>query len=277
MENLKSVKDRMHTIDSLIKATNAMKMVSTVKLTKFGNMYKFSKECAEKLYEVLSIILRNLVFEEKLESDHWLMPRNHDGKALILVLSSSRGFCGSFNHSIIWEANKLISHNKNCKIKIFGKKAAIIAPEEVIDIEDWFDVQTFASKIYGIIIDNLKNDRISKIMVVSGRHRNSLAQKTEGFEIFPFEIEKTPRYTKVDCDEIEMIEQLFLAYMTKLLNTIVVEHIVAELSARVMAMDNSVKNARDMYANFNMIYNRSRQAKITQELSEIVNSMDSVR
>jgi F-type H+-transporting ATPase subunit gamma len=277
MENLKSVKDRMHIVDSLIKATNAMKMVSTVKMTKFGNICRCSKECAEKLFEMLSIVLGNIVFEEKLDDDHWLLPRSHNGFALVLVLSASRGFCGSFNHSIIDGANKSISQNKRCKVKIFGKKAAVVAPKEVIDIEDWFNVQSFAMKIYWVIMDSLRNDRISKIIIISGRHRNSLVQRAEASSIFPFSFEKIPRYVKVDGSEIEIAEQLFQLYMKKLLNTIVVEHISAELAARVMAMDNSVRNARDMYTNLNMIYNRSRQAKITQELAEIVNSMDSVR
>ncbi|MDR2074641.1 MAG: F0F1 ATP synthase subunit gamma [Holosporales bacterium] len=277
MENLKSVKDRMHTVDSLIKTTNAMKMVSTVKMAKFGNVCKFSRECAEKLFEMLSLVLGNLIFEEKLEDDHWLLSKNKNGKILVLVLSASRGFCGAFNNSVINEANKLISHNKNCKIKIFGKKAAVVAPTEVIDIEDWFNIQSFSNKIYEIIMDNLTSDRISRIMIVSGKHKNSLVQKAEASSVFPLSIEKIPRYVKVDEDEVEIAEQLFQSYMTKLLNTVIVEHINAELAARVMAMDNSVRNARDMYDNLNMIYNRSRQAKITQELAEIVNSMDSVQ
>jgi F-type H+-transporting ATPase subunit gamma len=278
MENLKSVKDRMHTVDSLIKTTNAMKMVSTVKMAKFGNVCRFSRECAEKLFEMLSFVLGNLIFEEKLEDDHWLLPKSgRNGKILVLVLSASRGFCGSFNYSVINEASKLISHNKNCNIKIFGKKAATVAPKEVIGIEDWFDISSFSKKIYEIIIDNLKNNMISKIIIVSGKYKNSLVQKAEGSTIFPFHIEKIPRYVKVDENEIEVAEQLFQSYMTKLLNTVIVNHINAELAARVMAMDNSVRNAKDMYTNLNMIYNRSRQAKITQELAEIVNSMDSVQ
>jgi F-type H+-transporting ATPase subunit gamma len=277
MENLKSIKDRIYTVNSLIKATNAMKMVSTIKLARFNNTCKFSKECSERLLEMLSIILSNLIFEKKIDQDHWLVPKSEDDQTLILVISASRGFCGAFNQSIIESTKKLISYSKNYKVKIFGKKASVISPENVVNVNDWYDIRSFTSQIYDVIIDNLKYNRISKIIIISGRYKNSFTQKAESFQVFPIIFEKTPKYVKVDGNEIELVEEIFYSYTMKLLYSVIIEHIIAELSARVIAMDSSVKNARGMNKNLNALYNRIRQSRITQELTEIVTSMESIQ
>lgn len=276
MENLKVIKDRIGTVESIIKATNAMKMVSTIKLAHINNINKFSKDCYEKLFEMLSMVVGNMKFEQKLEDSSWLVQKK-DGRPLILIISTNQGFCGSFNQSIMEQARKSLSSDDNPIIKIFGRKAAGLSPSSLVEIQDRFDIQKFSEKVCEIVINYLKNDIISKVVVVSGHFKNALVQKAETVQIFPFKIEETPKYVKVEGDEMLLAESLFEAYIKKLFNAIITEHIMSELSARTMAMDNSVRNAKDMFKSLIMMYNRSRQAKITQELIEIISSIECVQ
>lgn len=276
MENLKAIKDRMRTVDSIIKATSAMKMVSTIKLARMNTLNKCSKNCYEKLFEMLSAIIGNMAFDQKLDDKSWLLP-SPDGRPLLLIMSTTQGFCGSFNYSLIEEAQKAINENPNAIIKIFGKKAAALSPSSVVDINDRYNIHDFSKEVCSIVIDHLRNEKISKVIVVSGYFKNTLVQKAEAKQIFPFKIEKNPKYVKVDGNEMDMVEDLFQAYIKKLFNAIITEHIVSELSARTIAMDNSVRNAKDMSKSLNVMYNKSRQTKITQELTEIVSSMECVQ
>lgn len=276
MENLKAIKDRIGTVESIIKATNAMKMVATVKLSRINSVNGYSKDCCKRLFDMLSLIIGNMVFDQKLDNNSWLLPEK-DGRPLILIMSTNQGFCGGFNQSVAEEAGKVLSSHKEPIIKIFGKKAAFLSPSSLVEIEDRFNIQQFSSEVAEIVVKHLKNDKISKIIVVSGRFKNVLVQHAEPTEIFPFKIEAKPEYVKTDGNEMELAENLFEMYIKKLCNALISEHIVSELSARTMAMDNSVRNAKDMFRSLSMMYNRSRQAKITQELTEIVSSMECVQ
>lgn len=279
MENLRAIRDRITTIGSIIQATNAMKMVSTIKLARINNINKFSKDCSGNLFNMLSILLNNIIFEQTLKNGHWLLPNRLDkNKTLILVFSTDQGFCGSFNQFVIDEAKKVIKssgdNNEEVIIKIFGKKAAILSPKDLTTVENKVDIKLYAQTAADIVIDHLKNYGVGKVVVVSSMFKNVLVQRASSSQIFPFDIDPNAPYAKIDGNPTELVESLFFSYIKKTFNAIITEHIIAELSARVMAMDNSVRNAKDMHVDLNTLYNRSRQAKITQELNEIVSSIE---
>jgi F-type H+-transporting ATPase subunit gamma len=276
MENLKSIKNRINIVDSIIKATNAIKMVSTVKLAKINNINKkVIAEETQNLFNMFINLLSTTLFEMDIENDHWLLPNGET--TLVIVLSTSQGFCGSFNQSIIEKTREIIKQNKESKIKIFGKKASVISPTNTINTKEQFDIHRLILLIYETIIQSLKNKEIAKIVIIYGYFKNALVQKAQSFELFPFVTKQEPEYLKIDCSGIQMLETLFETYIKRMLKTILIEHTIAELSARTIAMDNSVKNAREMHKNLSMLYNSVRQDKITQELIEIVSSMESLK
>ncbi len=278
MENLKAIKDRINTVDSIIKATNAMKMVSTVKLSKINNTNKYALLCAEKLFVMLRSAINEAFFENDIDNNFWMT--RHDGKTLVLIMSTDQGFCGSFNQSIIEESNKILSNNKDAKIKVVGRKGIIFGHENIIDnIKSRYDIIDHARVVSNIVVDNIKNEDVSRVIVVSGHFKNVLVQNAKSQQIFPIiennNLEKR-EYTKIEGNRIEFIESLFEMYMKELFIGIITEHLISELSSRTMAMDNSVRNAKDMFKNLSVLYNRTRQAKITQELTEIVSSIECV-
>jgi F-type H+-transporting ATPase subunit gamma len=274
MENLLSIKNRIITVESIVKATNAMKMVTTVKLSRVNHINKHSRDCSDKLFEVLQRIMGFMIFKQELDEDHWLLPRE-EGNTLLLVFSTNQGFCGSFNQSIVNEAKKHIT--PKVITKIFGSKGASLSPDGLVEIPDRFDISSFSEIVCNVIVDCLKRYRLSRIIVVSGYFKNVLVQEVKSIQIFPFIPVGLPKYTQIDESAVDMIDALFLAYISKLFNAIITAHIVSELSARTIAMDNSVRNAKDMHKALSVLYNKTRQSKITQELTEIVASMESVQ
>ena len=280
MENLKSIKDRIGTVESIVKATNAMKMVSTVKLAKINNKNKYSKLCSEKLLFMLENIAGDIFFNYDIDKNHWLFRKN--GKTLVLFMSTDQGFCGSFLTSLFEEVSRVVELNKECIVKYTGKKSvSVFGAENQIIVDSRYDIESHSKIVCDFVVDNIKNNGVSKVVVVSGRFKNVMVQKAESMEIFPVISEYKDNfknyYVKTDSDKFKLAEEVFEMYMKKLFTGIITEHLVSELSARTMAMDNSVRNAKDMHADLGVLYNRLRQAKITQELTEIVSSIESVQ
>lgn len=283
MENLKAIKDRIHTVNSIIKATSAMKMVSTVKLAKINNTNKCSKECSDILFDMFSKAVQEIVFNQEFDEEPWFYRKN--GETLIIVLSMDQGFCGSFSQGIIDKANEVIKNNPKAYIEVFGKKANNILPK-TLDIEisrdmtSRYDINAFSSLLSRLVFGYIHDYNINQVYVISGEFKNVLVQKVRSWKIFPININKDitkEQYTSVEGSRLDFIDSVFQMYLSKLFKGIVTEHLVSELSARTMAMDNSVRNAKDMFEKLNVLYNRVRQARITQELTEIISSIECVQ
>lgn len=285
MENLKAIKDRIRTVGSIIKATNAMKMVSSVKLARVNNINKYSKQCAEILFDMFSRATRELIFEQ--ETDYWFSSR--DGKTLLIILSIDQGFCGSFQQALSDKAIEAIKQHPRAYVEVFGKKGELFAQSALrlsevrdstsVEVSSHYDIQAYVKLLSGLVSKYVKEHSVSEVHVVSGEFRNVLVQKAKCRKVFPApdeDITKT-QYTKIEGCRIDFINAVFDIYLEKLFTGIVTEHLVAELSARVMAMDNSVRNAKNMFEKLSGLYNKVRQAKITQELTEIVSSIECVQ
>ncbi len=288
MENLKAIRDRIKTIDSIIKATNAMKMVSNVKLTRVNNINKYSKQCAEILFDMFSRAVNELIFEQ--EGDYWFAPRTSQGsKPLIIVLSVDQGFCGSFLQNLNDKAIETMAQHPNAYVEVFGKKSEHLTQRGLrcegisdslrMEVGSHFDICAYVKFMSGLVSRYIKQFSVSEVYVVSGEFKSVLVQKAKCQKIFPAvseDVTKT-QYTKIEGGRIDFINDVFDMYLQKLFTEIVTEHLVSELSARVMAMDNSVRNAKNMFEKLSGLYNKVRQAKITQELTEIVASIECVQ
>lgn len=285
MENLKAIKGRIKTVNSIIKATNAMKMVSTVKLARVNNINKCSKQCAKILLDMFSKATRELIFEQ--EKDYWFSSKW--GKPLLIILSIDQGFCGPFQQSLHDKANEAIKQHPGSYIEIFGKKGENLAQNVLrlgeirnsldVNITSHYDICAYVDLLSGLVSKYVKEHSVSEVHVVSGEFRNVLIQTAKCQTIFPTSTEDITKtqYTRIEGDRIDFINAIFDMYLQKLFTGIVTEHLVAELSARVMAMDNSVRNAKNMFEKLSGLYNKVRQAKITQELTEIVSSIECVQ
>ena len=293
MENLKAIRERIKTIDSIIKATNAMKMVSNVKLTRVNNINKYSQECSEILFDMFTRTTTELLYEQN--NEYWFSKNvSQEANPLIIVLSVDQGFCGAFQQAIQDEAHKIISQHKDAYVETFGKKCNGLANAHLIDLSNnsHYDISANAKSLTELVSRYVKELFVGDVYVVSGEFKSVLVQKAKCKKIysnfsktkkeghserkFLDTISKTP-YSIIEGDKEDFISELFDMYLQKLFTGILTEHIVSELSARVMAMDNSVRNAKNMYEKLSGLYNKVRQAKITQELTEIVASIECVQ
>ena len=264
MENLKAIRERIKTIDSIIKATNAMKMVSNVKLTRVNNITKHSKECAEILFDIFNRATTELLYERNKE--YWFCQNisnktvSNNGKPLIIVISVDQGFCGAFQQAIQDEAKTIISKNKDAYVETFGKKSNGLANANLMDLSKYshYDIQANARSLAELVSRYVKEFFVSEVYVISGEFKSVLVQKAKCKKIYSSlsvkkkdgheeeisidRIAQTP-YSMIEGDKEDFINTLFDMYLQKLFSGILTEHLVSELSSRVMTMDNSVIKA----------------------------------
>lgn len=275
METLQTIRSRIGTIESLVKSTSAMKMVATVKLTKMSRKDSLAIEAAGFLKDMLYKAIIEASHRDALPENFWAL-NNSKGPKLLIVLSTDQGFCGAFNNTIIEEARRHAEEFD--KLIVIGKKGHTLGGSNEINLENRYDIKSSAGIIRDTIRTHLSKESYSKVSIVSGKFKSIISQKamiTDVFDTNAIDLQST-EYSKIETNIERFINDLFSNYLSKLLNGIIGEHLVCELSARTMAMDNSVKNAQDMKESLATLYNRIRQAKITQELTEIISSMENV-
>jgi F-type H+-transporting ATPase subunit gamma len=261
-----------------------MKMVSTAKLAKINNSSKFSKKCCDTLREMISKAVNEATFRDLLDQNSWL--NREVGKSLIIILSTDQGFCGAFHQSINEAAKKIVTEHNDAYIEIFGKKELHSVKKLVasstgdgIGVGRMLNISAFSEAVANIVMNYVIHYDVVDVFVVGGRMKNMLSQNAVCTKILPIERRSVidSECISIDGSWQEFIDAAFSMYISRLFVSIVTEHLIAEYSARVMAMDSSVRNANGIRDELSVLYNNIRQAKITQELTEIVASVECIQ
>ncbi len=282
METLHTIKARSTTINNLSKALDAIKMVSSVKLSKVAK----TDHChggaiaQDSLSLMLGILCRYVSRFCDIDNDV-LHNKMCCGSSLVVVFSSSQGFCGPLNNLISNEFKKLRSSlHGDMIVEVCGTKHKQYASSHIIDIKNMHMIDESVH----VVMDNIRyhvQRGVSSVYIVHAEPRNSLVQVAKTNRLLPFESDPD----RSDCnyiadnilvegDPVKMYSDMLNMYMLTSVRSLVHNHVIAELSARVASLDSSVSNANDIYHQLNLQYNKTRQAKITQELTEIISSME---
>lgn len=284
MENIQSIKNRIKTISNIQKAADAIKVISSIKLANVNKIDVISLQSSLNILKnTLSIVASEALYYNELSDSHWI--RRTNGKTLLIVLSVDQGFCGSFKQSLVTSASDFIIGHNDCYVEIFGKKLSLVNSNIVEDnsidrnIKSRYSMELFANKLKDIIFKYVTKHGVYEVHVVSGEYKSAMKQTTKCFRILPLEIKdfKTFSTTDINTDRIQLVDYLLNRYLYTLCFDIIREHLLAELSVRVFSVDKTSRNADDMKKSLTLLYNRTRQTKITQELTEIVSSSECVK
>lgn len=295
MATLRDIKRRIGSIVSIQKITQAMKMVSTAKLRKAQTKVENARPYFKKLESSISTILSSL----EGEFTHPLTSAKQEIKKIaLIVISSDRGMCGSFNTHLLRDVSHLIENKykieyPNAEIQIIpiGKKAlnyfsktnfAII--DQYTNINDNTDFSTIKS-----IIDKIKfgflNNQFDLVFVHNMEFVNIIKQLPFSYQLLPFVASNIAKPTGksfnlnfiFEPDKKAILNDLIPKLIDTKLWSSVLNSIAAEHAARRVAMDNATSNATDLIKNLNLVYNKVRQASITKEIIEIVSGANALK
>jgi F-type H+-transporting ATPase subunit gamma len=288
MASLKEVKVRITSVMSTQQITKAMKMVAAAKLRKSQERIFQMRPYAKKL----AAVLQNLSGQGS-AGPNWYSAVRAEKKVLIVVVTSDRGLCGSFNSAVLKATLKTIAEKYatqqdkgNISILPIGRKGLEFFGKRnmpvVKSFSTLFQSLTFANAgaAADYIVEAYKKGEFDKVEIVYNEFKNVATQILRVEQFLP--ILPAPERT-VETDYIYQPdrEEIITGIIPKSLRTqlykAVLDSNAAENGARMTAMDKATENAGELLKDLKLTYNRTRQAAITKEILEIVAGAEALK
>ncbi|SFA91489.1 ATP synthase F1 subunit gamma [Algoriphagus aquimarinus] len=287
MANLKEVKERITSVVSTQQITKAMKMVSAAKLRRAQDKITQMRPYSQKLTQILNNVsaasegAADIVFAEKREV------RN----VLIIPVTSDKGLCGAFNSNIIKAVNGAIARQfvgMNITILPIGKKAFESFKKNdfnmVSDYSQLFQDLTFgnARSAAEFAMNAFIAGEYDQVVLVFNEFKNVATQEVKVEQFLPMAKDDTAEEKVPDTDYIlepsrkYIIEELVPTSLKIQFYKAVLESNASEHAARMIAMDKATENAGELLKELRFMYNRTRQAAITNEILEIVSGANAL-
>jgi F-type H+-transporting ATPase subunit gamma len=320
MPSLKSIRKRIASVKSTQKITRAMKMVAGARLNRAQQRITELRPYAVKtkgvLLEVtaegrraLGVAPADAPMEQAPEQvlaqpderpRHPLLERADERRVLLVVLTSDRGLCGSFNASIC----KLAEHEwrrreadgQQVRLFVIGRKgrdyfrrrqAPMDYLEGIWDDLSWDGARKLGRKILAPFL--ARENTQDAIYLIYNEFKSAISQKVVVERLLPIgdplgetndpgpEPEHAAPEFEFEPDETTLLEQLAPMYVQVSILRALYESMASELGARMTAMDSATSNAADMISRLTLQYNRARQAAITKELMEIIGGSEALK
>lgn len=270
--NEKAVKTRMKAVSSIGKITKAMKMVASSKmrsdLSRLMNGKNFGYQLAPAILEADPYVKKRQV-EAK------------NNKILLLPITTDRGLCGGINSNLLRELRTTVSKDREkysiiCIGEKGGQSLARPFPDllketinELAAPLNFYNVSVVANYIIN------SNYQFDSINIFYNEFINSISSKVRIMKLMNAEnfiknFSHLCRY-EVSLPENETAKNYFYElYVASSLYHCLLQNVACEQSARMNAMENASKNAKEIVSKLNLMYNKARQARITMELVEII-------
>ncbi|MEE1301931.1 MAG: ATP synthase F1 subunit gamma [Bacteroidales bacterium] len=289
MANLKEIRTRIASVSSTQQITSAMKMVSASKLRKSQNAILKLRPYSAKMTE----IIQNLCGSEKDE-----LPLARQSKVLnnvlILVLTSNKGLCSTFNSNVIKATNQRIEYYKenNVGIKIdvktFGKKGTDFFKKqnnlinfvgENDDIWDNLSFENVANEGEELIKDFI-NKKYDKIEIIYNQFKNASTQILTYETFLPISFEESSNINNdyiFEPSKVEIINSIIPQSLKTQLFKCFLDSSASEHGARMTSMHKATDNATNLLKDLKLTYNKARQASITNEIIEICSGAEALK
>ena len=276
----KEIRTQISSIKSTQKITNAMEMVAASKMRKAQDRMELGKPYAQRIREVVGHIAN-----ANPEYKHLYLQEREVKRVGFIVVSTDRGLCGGLNINAFKAAVKSMKELADQEVEIdlclIGAKAAAFFNSYGGNVEaavrDIGESPAIADLIgtVKVMLDAYADGKIDRLFLVNNEFINTMTQTPRVNQLLPLQADDDEKL-KHAWDYIyepgakELLDGLLVRYIESQVYQAVVENAACEQSARMIAMKNATDNAGDMIENLQLVYNKARQAAITQELSEIV-------
>lgn len=283
MASIKEIKIRIESVKNTRQITNAMKMVSAAKLRKAKNSIFAARPYANELNNMLELIkIKNKTIKHTL-----LAESDKKGKNALVIVTSDRGLCGSFNANLIREAKHYLQENRSADLICLGKKGYDYFQKRKYNIThkyiDHFNKMDFSisREIAEELLNIFLNREYTKIDILYNEFKSAIQQNIVVKQLLPIIPTKIEENDSLDYlyepDEKTIIDEIGKKYINVSIWRIMLESSAAEQGARMTAMDSATENASDLIQELTLNYNRARQAAITTEIIEIASGAEAIK
>lgn len=283
MASLREIKTKISSVKSTQQITSAMRMVSTVKLQRAQRIIERFLPYQQKISELLT----NFLSSEGNESSVYEEEREIN-KIAIVAFTGNMGLCGSFNSNIIKEFAKTTEEynhlpKENILVYAIGKRMAQASkklgytPQHVYEDIANKPVYEETIKIADELMKLFRDKKIDKVIVIYHHFRNKGSQVLTRETLLPLSLEKLKEdrddsFTDyiVEPDKKTIMSELIPQVIKLKLYSCLLESHTSEHAARSIAMQAATDNADDLLEELSLLYNKSRQQSITNELLDII-------
>ena len=282
----KEIRTQISSINNTRKITRAMEKVAASKTRKAQDRMAASRPYAERIRQVIGH-LANANPEYK----HRYLTEREAKRVGYIVVSSDRGLCGGLNINVFKAALKDMEQFANEGIEIdicsVGSKAVSFfknyggnVTAAVTGLGDAPEAENLVGSVK-VMLDAFDEGRIDRLYIVSNEFVNTMTQKPGVEQLLPLNAEENAELQHhwdyiYEPEAVEILNDLLVRYIESQVYQSVVENIACEQAARMLAMKNATDNAGDIINELQLVYNKARQAAITQEISEIVSGAAAV-
>jgi len=276
----KEIRTKISSIQSTQKITSAMEMVAASKMRKAQDRMALGKPYARRIRSVVGHLANSAP-----EYRHIYMEEREINRVGFIVTSTDRGLCGGLNINLFKATVRAMKgwdeQNIEIDLCLVGAKAAAFfgsyGGNVVAAVRDLGEEPALADLIGGVkaMLDAYEEGKIDRLFLVSNEFVNTMTQTPQVEQLLPLEAEDTQEMKHhwdyiYEPDAKELLEGLLTRYIESQVYQAVVENGACEQAARMLAMKNATENAGELIDDLQLVYNKARQAAITQELSEIV-------
>jgi F-type H+-transporting ATPase subunit gamma len=285
MPNMRDIRLRMKSIRQTLQITSAMKLISTAKLRRARVQLSETEPYFDRIREVMEEIYFH---SESIRDEYFAKHDRRDGivRRGFLVITGDKGLAGGFNSNVIHLAESSLKSPETDFVLTLGTIGWRNFVKQKYSIIENFKLSSKTPTVYDakdisdFIFAQYNHEVFDEFYIVYTRMYSSVKLVPEVLRVLPLD-EKNFQRDASDVRKSDssleylptpqaVFEMLIPKYLSGVVYGAIVESFASEHSARMTAMDNASKNAQEMLDGLQLLYNRSRQSAITQEVTEIV-------
>ncbi|MFP8966907.1 F0F1 ATP synthase subunit gamma [Pokkaliibacter sp. CJK22405] len=276
----KEIKTQIASIKSTQKITSAMEMVAVSKMRKAQDRMAASRPYAERIVDVI-----RHVASSNPEYKHLYLQERDVKRVGFIIISSDRGLCGGLNinafKAMIKKMKSYAEQGVEIDICAVGSKAGSFFRNyggNVVAYANHLGDKPEVKDLIGIVkvmLDAYDEGRLDRLYLVSNKFVNTMTQQPTVAQMLPLQAGNDDGLKHhwdylYEPDAKALLDGLLVRYVESLVYQGVVENVACEQAARMIAMKNATDNAGNIIKDLQLVYNKARQASITQEIAEIV-------
>lgn len=275
---MKEIKTRIKSVESTKQITKAMELVSSSKFRKAKERAESARPYFNTLYNTVQDIAKNTS-----NSRNVFLKERKVNNVCYIVIAGDRGLAGGYNSNIL---KAVIAHNKlgTGKVITVGKKAKESLSKRGYEVIDYIEsvekcVYEDANRVAQTAMEAYKNGEVDEVNLVYTEFISALSQELKIVKLLPVTIDNTNTEKEVKKGKAAVqylpsadavLGYVLPKYVSGSVYGAIAESFASEQAARRTAMESATDNANEMISKLELVYNRARQAAVTQEISEIV-------
>jgi len=286
MAGAKEIRTKIKSVQNTAKITKAMEMVAASKMRRAQDRMHASRPYAEKIKKVVGHL-----GSSHPEYKHPFLVSRPLKKVGLIAITTDRGLCGGLNINLFKRALIQLEQWQDQSVEYevatiggkglgFFKRLGAKITAEVSHLGDNPEITDIIGPVQVLLKSYMAGD-IDAIYLISNDFVNTMTQQAEITQLVPVEASADDELKHhwdyiYEPDSKEVLDNLLDRYIESLVYKSVVENVACEMAARMIAMKSATDNAGDLIKELQLIYNKERQAAITQEISEIVSGAAAV-